>query len=124
MTFLPLILFCSSVSLFCLGLFVTTEEGMLLHFLRRPYDRNYEKLEVARQRQLAGFSTPRGEYWRRYILDTLLTPVIGCIICYGSFWTATWYILYFGWYEPQVLVQAMFIVSGMNAILISIYNRL
>lgn len=124
MNFIHLFEFCGIVSLFCFGLYITTEEGMLLHFLKKPYDRNYEKLELAKQRKLAGFSSPLGEIKRRTILDAILTPIIGCIICFGSFWTLVWYTLFYGFSMPHILVLSMFIVSGLNALIIALYSKL
>lgn len=119
-----LLIFSACISLFCIGLHIVMGEGMLLHFIRKPYDRNYDKLEVITNEIKSGFRNKDGEYWRRTIIEVLLKPVIGCVVCYSSFWTIVWHGLYFGFGELYPLIHEMFIVAAFNAILVGLYDRL
>ena len=70
---------------FCLGWSTITSEGNLLYFLKKPFERNYDKLELSR---LNGFINVKQE-----LTHFIGKPFILCITCMASIWGITIYSL-------------------------------
>ncbi len=114
------------ISLFCCGLYVVTQKGYILHFLRKPYDRAYDELEIMNQRADAGFSNSKKQYIKCALTVDVLKPIIGCHVCYASFWTLVLYTACNGVTEGYLfnVVVTMFIVAFFNALGVNIYHKL
>ena len=81
---------------FCLGWRIVTDEGQLLHFIRKPFDDNYNFYETILQRI---------EHFERYdkslvpslkktilkhkLINYIGKPFILCITCFASIWGVT-----------------------------------
>lgn len=86
------------ISLFCVGLRLVTDRGMILDFLREPY--------------LSGGT----------VTQILLKPVFGCIVCMASVWTMVLYPLLNG--LEWKLIPTMFIVALFNGLIWNLYNKI
>lgn len=84
------------ISLFCLGLRTILSDGMILHFIRKPFE---------------GKKGP-GKY------DYLLKPVILCVVCFASVWGASVFITLNGWDKmPELIIcciSSTFIIKAIN----------
>jgi hypothetical protein len=83
------------ISLFCVGLRIVSGPGMILYFLRMPFEWAKEN--------------------NKHYLVFALKPFIGCIGCMGSVWTLVISLVYFEislYTIPQILI-----VCGLNAII-------
>ena len=79
--------------LFCLGLYTITQEGQILHFLRKPFDNNSSNLEVINERlnhfKLFDKSLVGSVKWiviKRKLIQIIGKPFIHCITCMASIW--------------------------------------
>jgi len=89
------------ISLFCCGLSIVTGEGMLLYFLRKPFENLREPVK----------------YWFK--------PIILCCTCMASFWGIGIFIALHGLHVnliPQMVI-CCFASCFLNAFLISKYNQ-
>jgi len=90
------------ISLFCVGLRIISSPGMLLFFLRMPYDWAKDRSKV---------------------LHYLLKPVIGCGTCMASVWTIAIELGYYGAFTLQSVIIA-FVVAALNSIIHAYYEKL
>lgn len=118
-----LLLQSTIISLFCVGLRIVSSKGMILFFLRMPYewlqnkpinlvgkyDTTYEKR--IRKKNL---------FYRTLIY--LLKPVIGCTTCMASFWTLVISHFYFSINQWTLLI--IFVVACLNSIIMAIFENL
>ena len=74
-----------TVSLFCVGLRIVSSEGMILHFLRKPY----EYLENLKNED------DISELGNFYMY--LMKPIIGCTTCMASVWSVVIDYYYFNY---------------------------
>lgn len=78
---------------FCLGWRIITDEGQLLHFIRKPFDNNYNAFEQITER-LEHFkkfdkSLVAGLKWtllRHKLINYIGKPFVLCITCMASIW--------------------------------------
>jgi len=105
-------------SLFCVGLAVSSEEGMVLHFLKKPFLNLDYKIEVANTFK---FKT-RVKFLK--FLQWISKPLIMCVTCYGSIWGGSVYIALNGFDSITNLVIHIFAVAYLNTILYLLYNKL
>lgn len=87
------------ISFFCVGLRIVSGEGMILHFLRKPY-----------------------EIVKNEAIKTILKPIIGCVTCMGSVWTIV--ISYFYFEVTKWTLLQIIIVCGFNAIIYAYYESI
>lgn len=109
------------ISLAIVGLRVVSSKGMILYFLRMPYeycisaldfyDAIYDCNHKARIKKIQ-FKT----------LIYILKPIIGCCTCMASVYTITIDYYYFELTEWTVL--SIFMVATLNSIIFSLYERL
>ena len=82
-----------SCSLFCVGLWAITDDGMILHPLKVLAD--------------------------KYLPIYLYKPLVGCVVCYGSIWGGSLYYLITG--DATMIIPAMVSISGLNYLIVSKY---
>lgn len=104
------------MSFFCIGVRVTLDKGMLFAFAHDWWDSLKEKIEN-RESQIRFYSNELKIYWgtskyldkRLQIMDNInthefvyvwlsiiryvLKPVLGCVVCFASFWGTVAFIL-------------------------------
>lgn len=86
------------ISLFCVGLRIASSPGMVLYFLRKPF----ENLEG----------------WKNY----LAKPVILCSTCMASVWTI---VIEYAYFELSIwTILIIFVVAAMNSIIYAFYEIL
>ena len=81
---------------FCLGWRIVTDEGQLLHFIRKPFDDNYNALEQINER-LEHFkrydkTLVAGLKWtllKHKLINYIGKPFVLCITCFASIWGVT-----------------------------------
>lgn len=112
------------ISLFCVGLRIISSPGMLLYFLRMPFDyyKNYgvwaKHFEINED-----FELPN-KIKNRYNLATyLLKPIIGCGTCMASVWTVAIELGYYNTFTIQSVIIA-FVVAALNSIIHAYYEQL
>jgi len=97
-----------TISLFCVGLRIASSPGMVLYFLRYPFDL---LLEVKKPNRLNSIAV------------NILKPVIGCITCMASVYTILIEVLYYKGLNMQTILL-IFVVASMNTIIYTAYNNL
>ena len=95
------------ISLFCVGLRMVTDDGMILEAIRKPY-------VWLREKEL--------NIWGEIILY-LLTPIIGCVVCMSSVWTLLIDYYYFNCFGKWTILT-IFVVASLNALIYSWFNKL
>lgn len=90
------------ISLFCVGLRIITGKGMILFFLRMPYEWAVD---------------------RSKILTYALKPIIGCCTCFASFWTIAIELGYYNTLTLQSVIIA-FVVAALNSVIHAYYEKL
>ena len=86
------------ISLFCVGLRIVSDEGMILDFIRKPY---VLLSEIQNPTLIAKIS--------KY----LLKPVIGCVKCMSSVWSLAISHFYLGGIDKWTFL-IIFVVSALN----------
>jgi len=86
------------ISLFCVGLRVISSEGMILYFIRKPYEKG-SKLTKA-----------------------ILKPIIGCVTCFAGIWTIIIELSYYSLSKYTILT--IFMVACLNSIIYALYEKL
>lgn len=92
MTLIDIILTIIIQSLFCLGFRVLLSEGMILHFLRRPFE---------------NMKYP----------NILLKPILLCVVCFSSFWGGIVFIYMHGLLLPELFlccISSAFVIKFVN----------
>jgi len=117
------------ISLFCIGLRIVSSKGMILYFLRKPYDFVCKEInEIKRIYNLIDNKDSKpllAEHVKmeiRYysILQYILKPIIGCVTCMASFWTIVW-----GFYYQFTIVEFFMValpVAALNAVGFAVYE--
>jgi len=125
------------ISLFCCGLSIVTGEGMLLYFLRKPFDKLRNKVELLNNWHLVTkhvSATP--SFWAEekrvkiklnliHATLYLFKPIILCCTCMASFWGIGIFIVIHGLHVnliPQMVI-CCFCSCFLNAFFISKYNQ-
>lgn len=109
------------ISLYCVGLRIISSKGMILYFLRKPYEWINTRRDAAEM-----FKDEKD--WKAGKIETLfyevgtyvLKPLIGCVVCMGSFWTIIIELTYFNLSLSTLLL--IFIVCAMNGIIYGMYE--
>ena len=91
-----------TISLFCVGLRIVSSPGMILYFLRMPY-------EWAQKNNKA--------------LTWILKAVIGCGTCMASVWTIAISFVYYNTLELETIV-IIFVVAALNSVIYGIFEKL
>ena len=90
------------ISLACVGLRIVSSPGMILYFLRMPYEWAQNESDM---------------------LTYILKPVIGCVTCMASVWTLVIEkVFYSGLNKATILI--IFIVAALNSIIYGIYQKI
>lgn len=95
------------ISSFCVGLRITSDDGMILEFLRYPY-----KWLQGKDLNIIG-----------KICEYILTPIIGCVICMASVWSLVIDYYYFNNFNKWTILL-IFVVASFNGIIYSIFDKL
>jgi hypothetical protein len=93
------------ISLFCVGLRIASDEGMILEFIRKPY--------VFLTEQDAPTLLTK-------VLINVLKPVIGCITCMASVWSLV--ISYCFYRVDYSIIVVIFMSAALNTLLYKIYD--
>lgn len=115
------------ISLVCVGLRIMYRKGMVLHFLRKPYEYLQDKtIQLNRLCKWRKYIANRNLYKRYLIIDNLLIlilkPFVGCIICFASVYTIIMEIYaYNGLNKATPII--MLIVVTLNSIIYGIYEK-
>ena len=115
------------ISLFCVGLRLVTEDGMILDFIRKPYEmlskavyrqERFVKLIYIRRNKnpLIDLRYANSVDWKRYFnkkIIYLLKPIIGCVTCMSSVWSVVISHFFLNGIEKQTLL-IIFVVACLN----------
>jgi len=112
------------ISLFCVGLRIISGPGMLLYFLRMPYE-YYKNYGVwAKHFEMnESFELPQSAIRRYNLASYLLKPIIGCGTCMASVWTIVIELGYYNTFTIQSVIIA-FVVAALNSIIHAYYEKL
>ena len=118
------------ISSFCLGLRTLFSEGMVLHFLREPfeYEQHSKVMNIFRRKlqrmALSGINdlTKKRKQYVRWSdrLSLFLKPFLLCVVCFSSVWGGTVFILLHGFHLAEVPELIICCVS--SAFVIKIIN--
>ena len=102
------------ISLFCVGLRIVSSKGMILWFLRAPY----EVLVVWKNRSEYLLNSK----FLHSALIYILKPIIGCCTCMASVYTILIELMYYDLSKWTIIT--IFIVAAMNSIGYAVYDKL
>lgn len=119
------------ISLFCVGLRIVSSKGMILSWLRFPYESinkeikfirklNKQKKWLTQEENLFSGLLKICYVLNMAIIRVILKAVIGCVVCMGSFWTIIIELTYFKLSLSTLLL--IFIVCAMNGIIYAMYE--
>lgn len=123
---------CLTISFFCVGLRIVSGKGMILYFIRKPYERldRFKKIMSKRSQLLykiywnkAGVILSIRKVQRMNIFYWILKALVGCVTCMGGIWTLVIDPLYFQKLDKWTFLT-IFIVCCMNTIIYNINERL
>jgi len=100
------------ISLITIGFRCITDKGMILYFLRSPFDKLVD-------RKTGYISTQ--EYkkaWKYDWLIYLAKPFITCSTCMASVHTLLWYPYFIGW--DLNIIPTMLMVATMNTVIFAV----
>lgn len=109
--------------LFCLGLRQLLSEGMILHFIRKPFQYDKHKtvmnLYIPHTSEFCIFDddSVRILTKRSKILGYILKPIILCVVCFASVWGGSLFIALHGFLPiPLIIccVSSTFIIRAIN----------
>lgn len=120
---------------FCLGLRIVTDKGQLFYFLRKPFDKLKDTIEINSQRSasLLQFNPMNAEIKKlkrnNKIFDVVLyamKPVLLCVTCLASVWGVTWFIILNDVSIELIkfMVLNSFIAAFTNTFIWNLYERL
>ena len=95
------------ISLFCVGLRITSDDGMILSFIRMPY---------------VWLESKELNFWGK-LAHYLLKPIIGCITCMASVWSITIDYYYFHYFNKWTILL-IFVVACLNTMIYRLYEKL
>lgn len=107
-----MMLIALSISLATLGFRAITSNGMILYFLRRPFD-------IITENNYLEIKQPA---YKQFILY-LAKPFITCVTCMASIHTLIWYFVIVGNYD-RFTIFVMLMVAFLNTIIWEIYEKL
>lgn len=84
----------------------------------------HDEQQKTKERIKAGFSYDKPLYYRRRVLIAVLKPLIGCVVCYSSFWTIVLHTALYGFdyvYIPVIIIH-IFMVCALNALFLNLYE--
>jgi len=107
---------------FCLGWRIVTDEGQLLYFIRKPFERNISRLEVKRGNPFI----PKKEVIRLELINYFGKPFVLCITCMASIWGATIFIILNGFAFDLIpaLIWNSFAASFIQTFIWKLYAKL
>ncbi len=115
-----------STVLFCLGLRIVSEEGNLLYFLRKPFEKAYSKKEYWENR----YSIKANKYYKHWsniygAIAYIGKPLITCITCMSSVWGVTVFIMLNGFSEPLIYLMVLnsFAAAFIQTFIWSLYAK-
>ena len=127
MSLIDIILNIILISVFCLGIRTLLSDGMILHFLREPFEydgeskvMNFLKRKIQRRalRGENGLQVVRRDYTKiSNKISFLLKPILLCVICFSSFWGSTVFVVVNGFQIKELIIcciGATFIIKFVN----------
>lgn len=120
------------ISLACVGLRIASSKGMLLYFLRMPYEWLTDKTKKEKFSYNMQATNARGLEVRILIMSRIkklsipiyiLKPIIGCVTCMASVYTLLIEHFYFGNIDKWTIL-IIFIVACLNSIIYAFYEKL
>ena len=128
MNLIDIILSTIIISMFCLGLRTLFSDGMILHFLREPfeYDSHSKVMNLFRrklQRMALSGVDDLTKQRKRYLrlsekLNFYLKPFLLCVICFSSVWGGSVFIVLHGLhFIPELIIcciSSAFILKLIN----------
>ena len=112
MIMIPMITLAIVISLATLGFRAITSQGMILYFLRRPFDIITENRDM---------NIKQPKY--NLIILYLAKPFITCVTCMASIHTLIWYYVIIGHYST-LTIPVMLMVAFINTIAWEAYQKL
>jgi len=116
------------ISLACTGLRISSDKGMILYFLRWPYEylqqckKDSDHACTTYPSTSATYLISSRDRVMYQFLIYILKPLIGCITCMASVYTIVMELTF--WNLSWWTIPTIFIVATMNSIIFSTYNKL
>ena len=115
------------ISLAIVGLRIVSSKGMILHFLRMPYEWLLGMYDFWEEEYQNTDDDEVEDYCRKHMIKFkvpiyILKPIIGCTTCMASVYTILISYLYFEVTTWTVL--QIFIVACLNSIIMAYYEKL
>lgn len=118
-----LIIFCLFASFVICGLNFASEEGSVLHFLRRPFEKASDRLLNGSNYDLINGIECK-HYNMDYLIEWIGKPLIMCAKCMASIWGT---LLYWFWFEEFVITEWLCVIlciSFFNAFWSCLYHKI
>ena len=107
------------ISFAIVGLRIVSSKGMILHFLRMPYEW-LQNPPINRDEYGTMKCYKLEKYFPLFIY--ILKPILGCCTCMSSVWTVV--ISYFFFELSQWTILLIFMVAFLNSIFMALYEKL
>ena len=106
-------------SLFCLGFRTLMCDGMIFHFLRKPfeYDNGYKIINILRKNCCYTQDDKAKRIFFSKIIVNLLKPFILCVVCFSSVWGSIVFISLNGFMFKELIIcciSTAFILKFIN----------
>lgn len=116
MSLIDILLTIAIQSLFCLGVRQLLSEGMIFHFIRKPfqYDRHKEVMNIFLK---WGIGYLERDINNSKVLNYILKPFILCVVCFSSVWGGAVFVAIHGFLPiPLVIccISTAFILRFIN----------
>lgn len=109
------------ISLVCVGFRMVISKGKILAYFRKPYDWLESTVKSYNEISFSFLRTPHQIIYCLSVLGLyILTPIIGCVVCFGSFWTVIIELTYFKLSLSTLLL--IFMVCALNGIIYALYE--
>jgi hypothetical protein len=117
---------------FCLGWRTVTDEGMLLYFIRKPFDKSFDELQVLKDKiELAGkfektlVGKLKWKLLRHKLIVTIGKPFVLCITCFASVWGISVFVALNGLNESLIvpLILNSFSAAFIQTFIWNLYEK-
>lgn len=116
MTLVDILLTIAIQVLFCLGLRQLLSDGMILHFIRKPFQYDHHK-EVMNVFLKWGIAYKKEDIKKSKVLHFILKPFILCVVCFSSVWGGSVFIALHGFLPIPLIISCVstaFIIRVIN----------
>ncbi len=117
---------------FCLGWRTITDEGMLLYFIRKPFDKAFNEISIIKDKiELASkFEKPlvrklKCTLLRHKLIATIGKPFVLCITCFASVWGVSVFVALNGLDESLIipLILNCFSAAFIQTLIWNLYEK-